>query len=157
MPAVRAFALYAAGALTINFIMQITCFVSMMSLDQKRFAKGYYDVLCCLKGQKSDESAELKPGFIQDFINNVFVPTLFKPWCRFITLGSVQRLVYFIFHTRSLKFKVHILDLRNLKQNSVNLALQATHSFSGICCMALQFIGCYSKTGNWFRRRTVYA
>ena len=97
MPAVRAFALYAAGALTINFIMQITCFVSMMSLDQKRFAKGYYDVLCCVKGQKSDESAELKPGFIQDFINNVFVPTLFKPWCRFITLGSLQSLVYFIF------------------------------------------------------------
>ena len=150
MPAVRAFALYAAGALTINFIMQITCFVSMMSLDQKRFAKGYYDVLCCVKGQKSDESAELKAGFIQDFINNVFVPTLFKPWCRFITLGSLQCFVYLIFHTRFLKFNVHILDLRNLVQNSVNPALQATHSFSGIFCMALQFIGCYSKIGNWF-------
>ena len=84
MPAVRAFALYAAGSLTINFIMQITCFVSMMSLDQKRLSKGYYDVFCCKKGQKSD--AELKPGFIQDFINDIFVPTLFKPWCRFFTL-----------------------------------------------------------------------
>ena len=84
MPAVRAFALYAAGSLTINFIMQITCFVSMMSLDQKRLSKGYYDVLCCVKGQKSE--VELKPGFIQDFINDVFVPNLFKPWSRCLTL-----------------------------------------------------------------------
>ena len=63
MPAVRAFALYAAGALSINFVMQITCFVAVMSLDMKRFTNGYYDVICCVKGNKSD--GELQPGLIQ--------------------------------------------------------------------------------------------
>lgn len=36
MPAVHAFALYAGLALTIDFILQITCFVSLMALDAKR-------------------------------------------------------------------------------------------------------------------------
>lgn len=36
MPAVRAFALYAAMAILIDFIFQITCFVSLMILDSRR-------------------------------------------------------------------------------------------------------------------------
>ena len=64
MPAVRAFALYAAGALSINFLMQITCFVAVMSLDMKRFKNDYYDVICCVKGNKS-EGGELQPGLLQ--------------------------------------------------------------------------------------------
>ena len=35
MPAVRAFALYAAVSLTFNFILQITCFVAAMALDAR--------------------------------------------------------------------------------------------------------------------------
>ena len=64
MPAVRAFALYAAGALSINFLMQITCFVAVMSLDMERFKNDYYDVICCVKGNKS-EGGELQPGLLQ--------------------------------------------------------------------------------------------
>ncbi len=63
MPAVKAFALYAAGALSINFIMQITCFVAMMSLDFARTKAGKYDVFCCIKGKKTNKT--LKPGLIQ--------------------------------------------------------------------------------------------
>lgn len=36
MPAVKAFALYAAMALFIDFILQITCFVSLLALDSFR-------------------------------------------------------------------------------------------------------------------------
>ena len=36
MPAVRAFALYAGTALLINFLLQITCFVSLLALDTIR-------------------------------------------------------------------------------------------------------------------------
>lgn len=46
MPAVRAFALYAGMALLVNFLLQITCFVSLMSLDFKRQEKNRVDVLC---------------------------------------------------------------------------------------------------------------
>lgn len=36
MPAVRAFALYAGMALLIDFLLQISCFVSLLYLDTKR-------------------------------------------------------------------------------------------------------------------------
>ena len=36
MPAVRQFALYAAMAVLFDFFFQITCFVSLMTLDAKR-------------------------------------------------------------------------------------------------------------------------
>ena len=38
MPAVRAFALYAGMALLIDFLLQITCFVSLLTLDTVRQA-----------------------------------------------------------------------------------------------------------------------
>jgi hypothetical protein len=36
MPAVRAFALYAGMALLLDFLFQITCFVSLLALDLDR-------------------------------------------------------------------------------------------------------------------------
>ena len=36
MPAVKAFALYAGVALLIDFLLQITCFVSLLTLDMER-------------------------------------------------------------------------------------------------------------------------
>ena len=36
MPAVKWFALYAAVSLSLNFVMQITCFVAAMSIDEQR-------------------------------------------------------------------------------------------------------------------------
>lgn len=38
MPAVRAFALYAGMALLIDFVFQVTCFVSLLALDSRRQA-----------------------------------------------------------------------------------------------------------------------
>ena len=36
MPAVRIFSLYAAGAVLFDFLLQITCFISLLTLDAKR-------------------------------------------------------------------------------------------------------------------------
>ena len=36
MPAIRAFSLYAAVAVLVNFLLQITVFVSVMALDIRR-------------------------------------------------------------------------------------------------------------------------
>lgn len=36
MPAVHAFALYAGLALTIDFVLQLTCFVALLALDVTR-------------------------------------------------------------------------------------------------------------------------
>lgn len=38
MPAVKAFALYAGMALLVDFVLQVTCFVSLLALDTVRQA-----------------------------------------------------------------------------------------------------------------------
>jgi Niemann-Pick C1 protein len=54
MPAVRAFALYAAASLLINFLMQITAFISLLALNDAREKSPRYDVLCCVKAGKAE-------------------------------------------------------------------------------------------------------
>jgi Niemann-Pick C1 protein len=54
MPAVRAFALYAATALLINFIMQVTAFIALLALDDAREKLDRYDVLCCFKAKPTE-------------------------------------------------------------------------------------------------------
>ena len=46
MPAVKWFALYAAVSLTLNFFMQITCFVAAMSIDEQRGQKSIINIIC---------------------------------------------------------------------------------------------------------------
>ena len=36
MPAVKVFSLYASVAVFVNFLLQVTCFVALMSLDVRR-------------------------------------------------------------------------------------------------------------------------
>lgn len=49
MPAVRNFAIYCAGAVFINAILQLTCFVSILSLDEKRYRDNRLDILPFVK------------------------------------------------------------------------------------------------------------
>lgn len=51
MPAVRIFSLYASLSVFLDFLLQITCFVSSMTLDSKRENSRRYDLLCCIKAQ----------------------------------------------------------------------------------------------------------
>lgn len=44
MPAVKNFAFYSAGAVTVNFILQMTTFIALLSLDQKRLEEGRLDL-----------------------------------------------------------------------------------------------------------------
>lgn len=46
MPAVKAFALYAGLAVFLNFLLQMSVFVSLMGLDRVRQKGGRLDVLC---------------------------------------------------------------------------------------------------------------
>ena len=43
MPAVKVFSLYAAMAVLIDFLLQISCFVSILALDARR-----QEVRCCI-------------------------------------------------------------------------------------------------------------
>ena len=56
MPAVRVFSLYAAVAVFFDFLLQVTAFVAILSLDCKRQQNNRYDLCCCIKGQKKKSS-----------------------------------------------------------------------------------------------------
>ncbi|KAI4456062.1 npc intracellular cholesterol transporter 1 [Holotrichia oblita] len=75
MPAVRAFALYAGMALLFDFLLQITCFVSLLSLDTLRQTSNRYDICCFIKGSKKDsDQEENSDGILYSFFKFVYTP-----------------------------------------------------------------------------------
>lgn len=83
MPGVRAFSLYASLAIILNFIMQITCFVVLLTLDAKREQAKRIDILCCFK-LKVNES-EINNGqksFLHRYFKDIYTPFLFNDYVR---------------------------------------------------------------------------
>lgn len=60
MPAVRLFSLYAGLSVIIDFLLQITVFVTFITLDHKRTLENRVDVLCCLQLQRHKTDQENK-------------------------------------------------------------------------------------------------
>lgn len=89
MPAVRNFAIYAAGAVFINAVLQVTLFVSLLSFNQKRVEDSRMDCMPCiqikaarvhLNGSNGNLGARLyetpEEGILQRFILRHYAPTL---------------------------------------------------------------------------------
>ncbi|XP_053696589.1 NPC intracellular cholesterol transporter 1 isoform X2 [Sabethes cyaneus] len=89
MPAVRAFALYAGMALLIDFLLQITCFVSLLALDTARQADNRLDVLFFLRGSKKDMPVGVsssKEGLLYKFFKSIYVPFIMKKPVRVLVM-----------------------------------------------------------------------
>lgn len=86
MPAVRAFALYAGMALLIDFFMQITCFVALISLDMERQENTKKYKLCCLKPYHVGDSKKKDNGSLYWFFQHLYAPVLMKIWIRNIVM-----------------------------------------------------------------------
>ncbi|KAF7992770.1 hypothetical protein HCN44_005114 [Aphidius gifuensis] len=82
MPAVRAFALYAAVALLIDFIMQITCFISLLTLDTIRQTDNKYDIFCCIRGATKINIKKNTNGILYEIFKYCYVPFLLQKWVR---------------------------------------------------------------------------
>ena len=85
MPAVRAFALYAGMALLIDFFMQITCFIALISLDTARQENNRWDVLCCKRATKKVEDcdgSDANEGALYKLFKYFYAPFLMKKWVR---------------------------------------------------------------------------
>ncbi|KAG5682988.1 hypothetical protein PVAND_012302 [Polypedilum vanderplanki] len=80
MPAVKCFALYAGMALFFDFLLQITCFVSLLALDTQRQAENRWDILCFMRGSKKDSGqiTTSKEGVLYKFFKVIYVPFLMK-------------------------------------------------------------------------------
>lgn len=85
MPAVKAFALYAGVALLFDFLLQITCFVSLLSLDSKRQAQNRFDICCFIRGKKSDQES-LRESLLYKFFKSLYVPFLMRRTVRIIVM-----------------------------------------------------------------------
>lgn len=75
MPAVRTFALYATVALFLDFIFQITAFIALMAIDEKRHQNKRLDLFCCLKTKK-EISKDASHGFLQEIFEKYYTPFL---------------------------------------------------------------------------------
>lgn len=85
MPAVKAFALYAGMALLIDFLLQITCFVSLLSLDSLRQAENRFDIFCFMRGKKTDVVQNTE-GLLYKFFKAIYVPFLMRKGARVLTM-----------------------------------------------------------------------
>lgn len=104
MPAVRAFALYAGMALLIDFLLQITCFVSLLSLDAYRQNENRYDVCCFIRGFKKDNiPEEPEEGALYKFFKYVYVPFVMHKFVR-----ATVMIVFFGWLCSSLAVLPHI-------------------------------------------------
>ncbi|XP_055296327.1 NPC intracellular cholesterol transporter 1-like isoform X2 [Sitodiplosis mosellana] len=87
MPAVRAFALYAGLALIVDFILQITCFVSLLSLDAQRQAANRFDLFCFIKTKgKEEDDDQPTEGTLYEFFKLIYVPVLMHKFVRVIVV-----------------------------------------------------------------------
>ncbi|KAL8293540.1 hypothetical protein RQP46_000241 [Phenoliferia psychrophenolica] len=90
MPAVRNFAIYAAVAVVVNALLQVTIFVSAMAIDLKRVESNRIDCVPCFKLPSStsmDLGATVSEGFIARFIRTVYAPTLLKKPVKYLVLA----------------------------------------------------------------------
>ncbi len=84
MPGVRAFSLYASLAIALNFILQTTCFVALLTIDAKREKAKRIDMLCCIKFRNLDDSG-LKNGkksFLHMWFKEIYTPFLLNNYVR---------------------------------------------------------------------------
>ncbi|KAK3863989.1 hypothetical protein Pcinc_030288, partial [Petrolisthes cinctipes] len=84
MPAVRAFAMYAGMSLLINFLLQMTLFVSLFSLDVMREEDNRFDVCCCIRQSKSEKDSDTR--FLHKVFETTYAPFLMRPWVRAVVV-----------------------------------------------------------------------
>lgn len=84
MPAVRNFAIYAAGAVLLNAVLQVTMFVSVLALNQRRVESSRADCCPFIKIKGADASQAHSGGAygfedegpLQGFIRKAYAPAL---------------------------------------------------------------------------------
>ncbi|EER41524.1 patched sphingolipid transporter [Histoplasma capsulatum H143] len=94
MPAVKNFAAYAAGAVLINALLQVTMFVSVLALNQRRVESLRADCLPCLTVRKANSSSipggqpydHAEEGALQRFIRKIYATRLLQKRTKFLVV-----------------------------------------------------------------------
>nr|KAF6280322.1 NPC intracellular cholesterol transporter 1 [Pipistrellus kuhlii] len=86
MPAVHTFSLFAGMAVLIDFLLQVTCFVSLLGLDAKRQENNRLDILCCVRGE-DDAGPQASESCLFRFFRDAYSPLLLTAWMRPIVMA----------------------------------------------------------------------
>jgi Niemann-Pick C1 protein len=83
MPAVRNFAIYAAGSIIINSILQITVFISLMTLDLQRTESNRADCLPCFQMPfVATDSVVKSASLVSRFFKDIYAPALLNAYVK---------------------------------------------------------------------------
>ncbi|XP_036434323.1 NPC1-like intracellular cholesterol transporter 1 [Colossoma macropomum] len=85
MPAVKSFALYAALAVLMDFVLQMTAFVALLSLDARRQDDNRCEISCCFK-VKTQRPAKPNKGFLLPLMEKYYAPVLLHPVSRIVVI-----------------------------------------------------------------------
>ncbi|WRT69611.1 uncharacterized protein IL334_006600 [Kwoniella shivajii] len=114
MPAVRNFAIYAAGSVFLGAVMQVTVFVSAMTLDLKRAEAMRIDCFPCIQLRPPiglyDETAPTAEGVVNKFMRTIYAPFLLKNGIKQLVLVAFGGL--FLFATIGIQHITLGLDQR---------------------------------------------
>uniref|UniRef100_A0A8C5A0B2 SSD domain-containing protein n=1 Tax=Gadus morhua TaxID=8049 RepID=A0A8C5A0B2_GADMO len=86
MPAVKSFALYAALAVLMDFLLQMTAFVALLSLDARRQDSNRCELVCCVR---VGTRRPMKPneGLLMPLMRKYYAPVLLHPVSRVVVVG----------------------------------------------------------------------
>uniref|UniRef100_A0A4W3I1X9 NPC1 like intracellular cholesterol transporter 1 n=1 Tax=Callorhinchus milii TaxID=7868 RepID=A0A4W3I1X9_CALMI len=93
MPAVRTFALYAGLSVLLDFLLQISMFVALFSLDTRRQESNRFDICCCVQS-KNKKKTKKSEGILMRFMRNIYAPFLLNSVVRIIVVMGTP--VYFV-------------------------------------------------------------
>ncbi|OCF34304.1 niemann-Pick C1 protein [Kwoniella heveanensis BCC8398] len=114
MPAVRNFAIYAAGSVLLGAVMQVTVFVSAMTLDLKRAESMRIDCFPCVQLRPPiglyDDTAPAAEGVVNRFMRTIYAPLLLKNEVKQLVLVAFGGL--FLFATIGIQHITLGLDQR---------------------------------------------
>lgn len=87
-PATLNFCLVAGLGVLVDFILQMTIFVGVLALDNRRIKANRGDIICCCR--KFDEAKPPRAEIIRTCFQKHFVPLLYKP----IMMGNILTIAF---------------------------------------------------------------
>lgn len=90
MPAVKAFALYAALAILLDFALQMTAFVALLSLDCRRQDRDRCELLCCIRVSEPHPN-QPNEGVLMPFMEKYYAPALLNRCSRILVVSTARR------------------------------------------------------------------
>lgn len=96
MPAVSVFSLYAATAVLTNFLLQMTCFISFLTLDAQRRESRRIDCFPCLRAPGRVDVADTSEPFLERIFRKYYAPFLLKKPVKLVVLLFFATLFTFL-------------------------------------------------------------